>query len=225
MIRIVNVMEMDEVSGKAFVDMAKHSDRDGMNVVHAGFASNGYRIHVATEEGFECGCGNAAIHKTINDALDRYTHEIPFAFAIDRQLLLEALAGIPGGDYANEIYFHVADRNKPIVIASPNMERSAVIMPITVEIEKSLYIPRITEGKLAEDRAGLSHDMKEIVKFVKTCTIVGPAGLQRKFRITFMAAMDALNELSMLGLIRKSADGDNRYDVIKKEGETSNETV
>jgi hypothetical protein len=153
MIFLVDVMQMEDMPGPNFVDLAISSDpnRAGLNMAHGGIGGDGYRIHISTELSRECDCGNEKMHKSLNDTLDRVVSEAPFAFAINRQFLLEALAGIPSGEHAGEIYFHYSARDKAIIITSPDMTRAAVLMPMRIEIVNSLQLPRIEETNKAKD--------------------------------------------------------------------------
>jgi hypothetical protein len=148
MIVLVDALQIDDMPGPRFVALAVSSDpdREGLNIAHGGIGSNGYKIHISTEQGSECHCGNEKIHESLNTGLDRAVSEAPFMFAISRQFLLEALAGIPGSEYAGEIYFYGSARDKPIIVASPDMKRAAVIMPMNIEIENPLKLPRIGEA-------------------------------------------------------------------------------
>lgn len=152
MIIIVDAMQVDEMPSRRFVEMARSTDPDrhGLNVAHAGFASNGYRMHISTEEGHECSCGDEMLHNRLNESVERATSGANFSFAINRQLLLEALAGIPGDEYTGIIHFYFSAKDRPVVVTSPDMTRAAIIMPMTTE-EKPLELPRITEPPKAAE--------------------------------------------------------------------------
>lgn len=145
MLLLVETEQIDVLPGKKFVELAVSSDmnRGGLTGAHAGFGADGFRIHLATEEGNECYCLDEKTHNTMNEVLGKVTSESPFIFAINRQFLLEALAGIPAGEHAGEIYFHYSKKDQAVIITSSDMTRAAVIMPMNIEMLTPLKLPRI----------------------------------------------------------------------------------
>lgn len=145
MLLLVETEQIEVLPGEKFVKLAVSSDtaREGLNQAHAGFGADGFRIHLAAEAGNECYCLDEKTHKTVNEVLEKVTSESPFIFAINRQFLLEALAGIPAGEHAGEIYFHYSSKDQAVIITSSDMKRAAVIMPMNIEMMTPLKLPRI----------------------------------------------------------------------------------
>jgi hypothetical protein len=146
-ILLVEANPFEQMPANRFLAIAASSDpdRQGLTQPHGGIASNGYRLHICKDMNGECKCGDEKIHKTLNDAIDKVYAESKFVFAISKQMLLEALAGIPEGESAGEVYFYSAGLTKPVAIASKGCTRAALIMPISGMEDNPLIIPRIQE--------------------------------------------------------------------------------
>jgi hypothetical protein len=144
---LIEANPFEEMPASRFLEIAQSSDPDraGLNRAHGGVASNGFRMHICKDINGECDCGDEKIHKTMNEAIDKVYAESKFVFAISRPLLIEALAGIPEGEHAGEIYFYSAGLTKPVAIASKGCSRAALIMPIVGMEDNPLLIPRIRE--------------------------------------------------------------------------------
>lgn len=150
MITLVNVKQMDEFSVAEWLKLAASTDPDRKNlqVAHGMAAADGWRIHVAYDvEEKDCECGDLKTHKNLNKVIQDACNA-PFVFSVNRQFLLDALAGMDDADedYSTErqmISFYVASPKSPIVIQGVHTKRTAVIMPMVAGIQGTPNIPKL----------------------------------------------------------------------------------
>jgi hypothetical protein len=118
-----------------------HPERPGLHRVHECAASDGIRMHI-DNTGNPCDCGDDLRHKAFDRVIDG-VKDTPFAFAINKDFLFDALNGInPNGKY---VLFFIKDGKSPIVIQDPDGCETAIIMPVHDEnVSKPQDLPHVT---------------------------------------------------------------------------------
>jgi hypothetical protein len=116
-------------------------ERPALHKVHECAAADGIRMHI-DNRGNPCECGDEKQHKSFDRVIEG-VKEIPFAFAINKNFLFDALNGInPEGSC---VLFFVKDATSPIVIQDPEGEQTAIIMPMHDEdVRKPQNLPQVT---------------------------------------------------------------------------------
>jgi len=120
---------------------SNHKKRPELHRVHECAASDRIRMHILNR-GNPCDCGNDKQHKSFDRVIEG-TKDTPFAFAINKKFLFDALNGInPDGNY---VLFFIKDAKSPIVIQDPDGNETAIIMPLNNEnISKPQNMPHVT---------------------------------------------------------------------------------
>lgn len=111
-----------------WLELATSNDdaRPSLHKPHGCAAADGIRMHIINDEP-PCQCGDDKQHESFDRVIDGIT-EIPFAFAINKKFLMDALQGInPNGNY---VLFFVKDAKFPIVLQDPDGFETAIIMPV-----------------------------------------------------------------------------------------------
>jgi hypothetical protein len=145
---ILNVKEYidtDRPDLSDWLDMATNHEKEALQLRHGNAATDGVRIHAA-DAGRDCNCNNPQdIHGKINHIMDIAENECKLAFLIDRQLLIDALAGMEEG----AIVFYCGTPTQPIVLEEADGSRYAVIMPLQPKEERRQTpdIPRVKTEK------------------------------------------------------------------------------
>jgi hypothetical protein len=116
-------------------------ERPALRKVHECVAADGIRMHI-DNRGNPCDCGDNKQHQAIDRVING-VKEIPFAFAINKNFLFDALNGInPDGSY---VLFFVKDAKSPIVIQDPDGTETAIIMPLNdMSVPKPQNLPQVT---------------------------------------------------------------------------------
>jgi hypothetical protein len=107
--------------------------------VHGNFAADGYRMHVV--EGKPCKCKNEQTHRTTEQKIIPMGEKSRFVFAINRQFLLDALAGIE-----TKVVVFFGDEKSPVIIQGLGDEgcdesRTALIMPVAGVDQETANFP------------------------------------------------------------------------------------
>jgi hypothetical protein len=120
-------VETGELPRDVWFKMAVSEDRDEIKKPHGKIAADGYRIHIDNIT-HDCECGDVDPHRKIEHVIDLTRKEISFSFAISKEFLLEALAGIED----DTVLFFSGGPKKPVAIQDREGDRAAVIMPVDV---------------------------------------------------------------------------------------------
>lgn len=114
------------VNKKDWLELAtsEDPDRGNLGTPHGNIAADGIRMHI-NNSGSPCQCDNTKQHQGFYHVIDGIK-DIPFAFSINKELLIDALAGMD----TNQIFFYVAAPNKPVVIQDLLHNRTAIVMPM-----------------------------------------------------------------------------------------------
>jgi hypothetical protein len=133
---VKNVLLADkkEMLGDEWKSLAISNDesRDFIHQTHGEFAADGFRMHVV-KDGSTCGC---VFDEQMKTTFKTCKKDALFSFAVNRQFLIDALAGIGSG--SDGVFFFSSGRNKPVVLSNDNGDRIAVIMPLGIERDPSL---------------------------------------------------------------------------------------
>lgn len=118
-----------------------------LNMIHGNASSDNNRMHINLLESSECLCSREDTHEKFNKNIE-LAESAPFAFAVNRQFLVEALAGLNPEDGYLLIYNAGADH--PIVITETDQHRVAIIMPIQPDSisHGSLKLGRVVKGAI-----------------------------------------------------------------------------
>jgi hypothetical protein len=126
--------------------MSETDGREYLKIRHGNMATDGVRIH-ADDYDNDCVCGNPQdIHGKINHIMELSEKDCNFAFWVDRQLLIDALAGMPDGT----IVIYHGKYNQPIVIEEHDGCRFAVLMPMAPyegNLPTHPHLPRVNNPK------------------------------------------------------------------------------
>jgi hypothetical protein len=116
-------------------------ERPALHRVHECVSADGMRMHI-DNRGNPCECGDEKQHKAFDRVIDG-VKETPFAFAINKNFLFDALNGInPDGKY---VLFFIKDAKSPIVIQDPDGFQTAIIMPVDDDnTHKPQNLPHVT---------------------------------------------------------------------------------
>jgi hypothetical protein len=131
LLAVENDVEAYEMDGDKWLKLATSDHREGLMTTHGKIASDGIRMHIDRQQEL-CECDEHATHEKFEGLMETVRKDMSFAVAVDRELLLEALAGIDD----RYIALFIGDKRKPIVIQG--ITRQAILMPVdpdTVETE------------------------------------------------------------------------------------------
>jgi hypothetical protein len=120
-------VEVGELPREVWFKMAVSKDREEIEAPHGMIAADGYRIHVDNLAD-ECDCGDTDTHKKIERVVDISRKEARFAFAVSKEFLLEAIAGIDD----DILLFFCGKSNEPVIVQERENGRAAIIMPVDV---------------------------------------------------------------------------------------------
>lgn len=132
-----------DMSVSDWLNLAVSPGRKPLSIPHAFVAADGYRMHIAKYLTSPCGCEHQDTHAGINKVM-KDAETVPFAFSVNRQFLLDALAGM---NNAESIDFFSAGPDKPIVIQASIENRTAIIMPLH---KGGVGAPKLSLPKLPE---------------------------------------------------------------------------
>jgi hypothetical protein len=124
-------------------------EKPALHRVHECAASDGVRMHI-DNTGNPCDCGEELQHKAFDRVIDG-VKDTPFAFAINKDFLFDALNGInPDGKY---VLFFVKDAKSPIVLQDPDGYETAIIMPVHDEnVSKPQDLPQVTPPQIEKPK-------------------------------------------------------------------------
>jgi hypothetical protein len=144
---------------KTWLELATHTDRPNLMKPHGCAASDGTRMHIENANG-ACQCGDDKQHKAFDNVIKK-VKDTPFAFAVNRQYLLDALSGINLD--GTVVLFFMTDSKSPIVIQDPDGEQTAIVMPMHIgEKEKIKNLPYVAPVKVSDKprRYALSQEVE-----------------------------------------------------------------
>jgi hypothetical protein len=136
---------MDEIltlTDKQWLGLAKRKgdNRANLGKIHGNFAADGYRMHVV--EGKPCKCKDKQTHRITEQKIIPSGEKSRFVFAVNRQFLLDALAGIE-----NDVVVIFGDEKSPVVIQGLgengfcDESRTALIMPVAGVEQETANFP------------------------------------------------------------------------------------
>jgi hypothetical protein len=112
-----------------WLKLAVNTDKEQLATIHGDEASDGFRIHQATDRDSLFECWRSDWHEKIRKMLEQSKRDNTLHIAIDRQYLIEALAGINSEDTDMiQIWINPANKIAPILVC--NKMRNALIMPM-----------------------------------------------------------------------------------------------
>lgn len=126
---------------EAWLRLAVSRERPNLMNPHGCAAADGVRMHIVNGED-ACICGDEKRHESFDRVIEGASKS-PFAFAINKHYLLDAIAGFDNTDML--LFFMEPGGKAPVVMQNIIATRTAIIMPMRAgdDVDKPENMPKV----------------------------------------------------------------------------------